>query len=155
MDPSAQLEEVYLGILRGGERPAATAEAPADLPADPERGGARARDRLPATLVSSPLTSFVGRDEDIARVLKARMGDAGRRVPTLQLPSWLVRLAALRDPAVKQILPELGKPKNATAEKARRMLGWAPRPPEEALVASAESLVRLGLVKGPPGRSPG
>jgi nucleoside-diphosphate-sugar epimerase len=93
--------------------------------------------------------------QDIARVLKARMGDAGRRVPTLQLPSWLVRLAALRDPAVKQILPELGKPRNATAEKARRVLGWAPRPPEEALVASAESLVRLGLVKGSPGRSPG
>jgi nucleoside-diphosphate-sugar epimerase len=85
---------------------------------------------------------------DIARVLKARMGAAGRRVPTLQLPSWLVRLAALRDPAVKQILPELGKRKNATGEKARRLLGWTPRPAEEALVASAESLARLGLLKG-------
>jgi nucleoside-diphosphate-sugar epimerase len=84
---------------------------------------------------------------DIARVLKERMGASGRRVPTLQLPSWLVRLAALRDPAVKQILPELGKRKNATGEKARRMLGWTPRSNDEAIVASGESLVRLGLLK--------
>ena len=58
-----------------------------------------------------------------------------------------MRLAALRDPAVKQIVPELGKMKNATNEKARRVLGWAPRSNEEAIVATAESLVRLGLLK--------
>jgi dihydroflavonol-4-reductase len=58
-----------------------------------------------------------------------------------------VRLASLRDPAIKLILPELGKVKNATNEKARRVLGWAPRSNEEAIVATAESLVRLGLLK--------
>jgi dihydroflavonol-4-reductase len=84
---------------------------------------------------------------DIARVLKKRMGVSARQVPTRQLPNWLVRLAALRDPAVKQILPELGKPKNATSEKARRVLGWAPRSSDEAIVATAESLLRLGLLK--------
>jgi nucleoside-diphosphate-sugar epimerase len=87
---------------------------------------------------------------DIARVLKGRMGALARRVPTLQLPNWLVRLAAMRDPAVKQILPELGKVKNATNEKARRMLAWAPRSNEEAVVATAESLARLGLLKHSP-----
>jgi nucleoside-diphosphate-sugar epimerase len=84
---------------------------------------------------------------EIARILKARMGEAARRVPTRQLPDWLVRLAALRDPAVKQIVPELGKWKNATSEKARRVLGWSPRTREDAIVATAESLVRLGLLK--------
>ncbi|MEX0644805.1 MAG: aldehyde reductase [Parvularculaceae bacterium] len=84
---------------------------------------------------------------DIAKVLKARMGAAAKRVPTKELPDWLVRLAALRDPAVKQILPELGKMKNATNAKARRVLGWAPRSNEESIVAAAESLVRLGLLK--------
>ena len=84
---------------------------------------------------------------DIAKVLKARMGASARRVPTRQLPSWLVRIAAMRDPAVRQILPELGKVKNATHEKAKRLLGWAPRSNEDALVATAESLVRLGLLK--------
>jgi len=85
---------------------------------------------------------------EIAEVLKARMGDAARRVPTRQLPNWLVWLASLRDPAIKQVLPELGKMKNGTNEKARRLLGWAPRSREDALAATAESLMQLGLLKG-------
>jgi nucleoside-diphosphate-sugar epimerase len=85
---------------------------------------------------------------DMAKVLKARMGAAAKRVPTRELPNWLVRIAALRDPAIKLILPELGKRKNATNEKAKRLLGWTPRSNEESIVATAESLVRLGLLKG-------
>jgi nucleoside-diphosphate-sugar epimerase len=92
---------------------------------------------------------------DIARVVKSRLGASAKRVPTWQLPNWLVRVAALRDPAVKQILPELGKMKNATNEKARRMLSWAPRSNEEAIVATAESLVRLGLLKDSPRKDSG
>jgi dihydroflavonol-4-reductase len=84
---------------------------------------------------------------EIARVLKRALGPAARRVPTMELPDWLVRLAALRDPAVQQILPELGKRKNATNEKARRLLGWTPRSNEEAILATAESLIRLGLLR--------
>jgi dihydroflavonol-4-reductase len=84
----------------------------------------------------------------IGKVLKSHMGAAAKRVPTRQLPNWLVRIAAMRDPAVKLILPELGKVKNATNEKARRMLDWVPRSNEEAIVATGESLVRLGLLKG-------
>jgi nucleoside-diphosphate-sugar epimerase len=87
---------------------------------------------------------------DIARVLKSYLGESGKRVPTWQLPNWVVRLAAMRDPAVKQLLPELGKVKNATGDKARRVLGWKPRSNEEAIVATAESLVRLRLLKDSP-----
>jgi nucleoside-diphosphate-sugar epimerase len=85
---------------------------------------------------------------DIARVLKARMGAAASKTPTRQLPNFLVRVAALMDPAARLILPELGKVKNASNEKARRVLGWTPRSNEEAIVATAESLMRLGLLKG-------
>lgn len=84
---------------------------------------------------------------EMAKVLKVRLGAAARRVRTRELPDWLVRLAALRDPAVKQIVPELGKTKNATSAKAQRLVGWMPRSREEAILATAESLVRLGLVK--------
>ena len=84
---------------------------------------------------------------EIARVLKARMGVAAKRVPTRQLPNWLVWLASLRDPAVKQILPELGKHKNATNAKAKRLLGWSARSNEDSIVATAESLLRLNLLK--------
>ena len=84
---------------------------------------------------------------DIAKVLKERLGPTARRVPTRQIADWLVRLAALRDPSVKQILPELGKVKNATSAKAQRLLGWHPRSREDAIVATAESLLRLGLLR--------
>ncbi len=84
---------------------------------------------------------------DIAKVLKSRMGARAKRVPTRELPDWVVRLAAMFDPAIKQILPELGKRKNATHEKATRILGWTPRSNDDSIVATAESLVELGLLK--------
>jgi len=84
---------------------------------------------------------------DVAKILKRRLGAAARRVPTWQLPDFMVRLAARRDPVLRQILPELGRIKNATGEKAKRTLGWAPRSSEEAIVATAESLVQLGLLR--------
>jgi len=83
--------------------------------------------------------------QEIAQVLKARMGDRARRVPTRVLPDWMVRLVSLFDSSVALIVPELGKFKNATNEKARRVLGWSPRSNEDAIVATAESLVGLGL----------
>lgn len=85
---------------------------------------------------------------DLARILKERMGTAAKRVPKRELPDWFVRAFALVNPEVRQILPELGKHKNATSQKAQRMLGWSPRPVDEAVVATAQSLVRLGVVKG-------
>jgi dihydroflavonol-4-reductase len=84
---------------------------------------------------------------DIATVIKRRMGAAARKVPTLQAPSWLLRVVALGDARVRQILPELDKVKNGTNDKARRLLGWSPRSGEDAIVATAESLVRFGLLK--------
>jgi nucleoside-diphosphate-sugar epimerase len=84
---------------------------------------------------------------EIAKVLKARLGAAASKVPTRELPNWLVRLASLRDPAVKQITPELGKVKNATNAKAKHVLDWQPRSSTEALVATAESLLNLKLLR--------
>jgi dihydroflavonol-4-reductase len=84
---------------------------------------------------------------DIAKVLRRRMGDAAGRVPTREMPNWLVRLVALRDPAVKALVPNLGKIRRATNAKAKRVLDWTPRSNEEAIVATAESLLRLGLLK--------
>jgi nucleoside-diphosphate-sugar epimerase len=85
--------------------------------------------------------------QEIAKLLKAKAGELAANVPTRELPDWTVRLAGMTDANVRQILPELGKTKNATGDKARRVLGWSPRSIEEALLATAESLARLGLIK--------
>ena len=81
---------------------------------------------------------------EIAAVLRERMGADAKKVPTRMLPDWLVRLVSRVDSSVRQIVPELGKVKQASNEKAKRVLGWSPRSNEEAIVASAESLIRLG-----------
>jgi len=84
---------------------------------------------------------------EIAGALKAGLGAEAARVPTRELPNWLVRIVALFDPAAKQLLPELGKRRNASNAKARALLGWAPRSSEESVVATARSMIDLGLLK--------
>jgi dihydroflavonol-4-reductase len=84
---------------------------------------------------------------ELARVLRHHMGDAARKVPTRVLPNWLARLIARKNPTMRAAVPLLGINLNASGEKARRLLGWSPRSREEAIVATAESLVRLGLLR--------
>jgi len=83
----------------------------------------------------------------LAHVLKAGLGNAGRQVSTRHLPNWLLRLFAMFDPEVRGMMPELGRRKNATADKARHLLGWNPRRPEDAAIATANSLLKLTLLK--------
>ena len=85
--------------------------------------------------------------KELGGVLKSNLGDAGRRVPTRSIPNIGVRIAALFDKPLRQIVPELGDVKEASNAKAREVLGWTPRTKEDAVVATAESLIRLGLVK--------
>jgi nucleoside-diphosphate-sugar epimerase len=82
---------------------------------------------------------------ELAQILKA--GAGARKVPTWLLPNWLMRGVALFNPEVRGLLPELGKHKNATNEKAKRLLGWAPRSASESILATARSLSELGLLK--------
>jgi dihydroflavonol-4-reductase len=84
---------------------------------------------------------------DIAKVLRRELGPAARRVPRLQAPDWVVRLAATRIPLLRTAVPMLGKVRRSTSAKAKTLLGWQARSNEEAILASAESLIRLGLVK--------
>ena len=80
---------------------------------------------------------------EIAALLRERMGAEAKKVPTRMLPNWLVRLVSVFDSSVRQIVPELGKQREASNAKAKSVLGWAPRSNDDALVASAESLLRL------------
>ncbi|MGH3287525.1 MAG: AfsR/SARP family transcriptional regulator [Streptosporangiaceae bacterium] len=118
VDPSAQLELVYLRILRGEEGvPAVATDAgrPSDQTLDTERSVVPAPGTTPPPVVSSPLTSFVGRDTEVSQVLK-NLGSA--RLVTLTGPggvgktrlaaevsgrlvggSWFVELAPVTEPA--------------------------------------------------------
>ncbi|KAF1006869.1 MAG: hypothetical protein GAK28_02188 [Luteibacter sp.] len=83
---------------------------------------------------------------DIARVLRDRLGAHAGKVSTRELPNWLVRLLARRNTTLKGVVPLLGVNLDASGEKATRLLGWRPRSSEDAVVATAKSLVALGLL---------
>jgi nucleoside-diphosphate-sugar epimerase len=79
---------------------------------------------------------------DIARTLRAELGPDGKRVSTRQLPDFVVRFAArFLDPSLREIMPSLGRRNRHSTEKARRVLGWQPRPAAETVVDCAKSLI--------------
>lgn len=84
---------------------------------------------------------------EVAKVLRAKMGNAASKVPTREVPNLVIKTMALTNPAMKMLVPMLGVKMDATSEKAQRLLGWKPRPVEESILATAEGLIRLGLVK--------
>ena len=57
-----------------------------------------------------------------------------------------MRTLALTSDRMRQIAPQLGKRRRASNAKAREVLGWSPRPNEEAIVATAKSLLERGLI---------
>lgn len=82
----------------------------------------------------------------MAMVLRERLGAAAAKVPKRELPDWLIRLLAIFNPLAREAVPRLGIEASASNEKARRLLGWTPRSREDAIAASAESLIALGLI---------
>ena len=80
---------------------------------------------------------------DIARALRSGLGARGRKVPTRTLPAFLLRLLLPFQPHLKPLAPLLGRRFRLTSEKARRVLGFAPRPATTTVVDCAESLLAM------------
>ena len=69
-----------------------------------------------------------------------------RKVPTRELPTWLLSVAALVNPQVKGIRSQVGEIRNVTSEKAKTQLGWNPRSAKESVIATARTLLRAKAV---------
>jgi nucleoside-diphosphate-sugar epimerase len=82
---------------------------------------------------------------EIARVLKRELGELAAKVPTRELPNFMVRIASLFDPSLRSITISLGRRNRHSIEKAERLLGWTPRPAEATVVECARSLIAHGV----------
>jgi dihydroflavonol-4-reductase len=83
---------------------------------------------------------------DVAKMLKQGLGEKAKKVPSIPVPDFVARMAALFDPIVRGRLYELGKKRPVSSEKAKRVLGWTPRPVTETVLETARSLQASGLV---------
>ena len=81
---------------------------------------------------------------EVARMLRRELGDRAAKVPTRELPLPVARLLSRFNPQLRSLRPQLGREFGATSAKAERLLGWRPRPLEETVVDTAESLLALG-----------
>ncbi len=84
---------------------------------------------------------------DVAKILRRNLGDAAKKVPTGEIENWKLRLASFMNPSLRMLTTLLGKYAEVSGEKAEKVLNWHPRSSEEAILATAESLLRLGLIK--------
>jgi hypothetical protein len=147
-EPTSKLE---LWLLRHG----ATAWAlngrhtgRTDLPLLPE-GEAEARALAPVLArqrFAAVLVSPLQRARRTAEL--AGLGAQARKVPKSELPNWVLRLASNFDPVVKSVAFELGKERSVSCEKAKRVLGWQPRPYADSILDCGRSLLSQGLIKG-------
>ncbi|PWN91087.1 dihydroflavonol-4-reductase protein [Acaromyces ingoldii] len=76
--------------------------------------------------------------------LRSGLGQAASRTPTRELPDWFVRFGARFSGQLKAAADNLGKQGDVSNEKARA-LGWAPKTPEEALVATGQRFIDKGF----------
>jgi dihydroflavonol-4-reductase len=83
---------------------------------------------------------------ELATLLRARLGDAASRVPTRKVPDFVLRLAAVFDKDLGAVTPNLGKRHDYSSAKAQSVLGWRPRPTEETVLDTAQSLIATGAV---------
>ena len=83
---------------------------------------------------------------DLAALLRASLGDAASKVPTRRIPDFVLKLAAVFDRSLASVTPRLGERRAFSSAKAQRVLGWQPRPVEEAVLDCARSLIATGAV---------
>lgn len=84
---------------------------------------------------------------DMSVIVQQGMGEKAAKAKLRQIPDWLMRIMALFNPLAREAGPRLGIRAAASNAKARERLGWQFRSNEEAIVASGESLIRLGIVR--------
>ena len=77
---------------------------------------------------------------DVAGILRTQYPNY--KIPRLSMPDFLVKLLSNFDKSIKQVLPEIGAERRTDISKAQQLLNWEPIASEEAILATASSLIQ-------------
>jgi nucleoside-diphosphate-sugar epimerase len=81
-----------------------------------------------------------------AIILQKSLGSTAKKVSTKEIPNFLVKFLAVLKKDLRMPATFLGQNTACSNAKAKKILGWKPRSAEEAIMATAKSMVELGLI---------
>lgn len=84
--------------------------------------------------------------KEMSEVLAEGFPKYKSKLPTRQLPDWLVKVMGKFDSQTRIMVGELGKRRVATNQKAKDQFGWNPRTPKEAALATGKDVVAFDMV---------
>ncbi len=82
-----------------------------------------------------------------AEILQKSLGSAAKKVSTKELPDFVIKVLALFKKDLRMPATFLGQNTACSNAKAKKLLGWQPRSAEEAIIATAKSMIDLGLTE--------
>jgi nucleoside-diphosphate-sugar epimerase len=82
---------------------------------------------------------------EISSALRSAVPERARKLPKFILPKFILRIAALFDPAIRLTLPDVGVRFTHDNSKSKRILGITYRDSREAVGTMGRSLIELGL----------
>ncbi|MFT8349626.1 SDR family oxidoreductase [Clostridium saccharoperbutylacetonicum] len=81
-----------------------------------------------------------------AEILRRYLGSKAKKVSTKVLPDFIIKFIAIFKKELRMPATFLGQNTACSNAKAKKLLGWQPRSAEEAIVATAKSMIELGLI---------
>jgi nucleoside-diphosphate-sugar epimerase len=82
----------------------------------------------------------------LAGMLRRCEGIDASKIPTRELPNWLIKAAAVRMRSLRNVVPELGRYAATSGSTAMQSLGWQPRTIEQTINDMVASLHEVGLI---------
>lgn len=83
---------------------------------------------------------------DVSRILRSELGTSAKKVPTQEMPDFVLRIVAMFQRPMRFVIPLLGRKHVFSSAKAQSMLDWKPRPATTTIVDAARSAIAIGAV---------
>ncbi|MGV0167856.1 SDR family oxidoreductase [Furfurilactobacillus sp. WILCCON 0119] len=83
---------------------------------------------------------------EVADILRTAFPDYAANIPTKIIPNAVLKAAALTNPMLRMVAGLVGVYAETSNAKAVTMLDWHPRSAKTAIIATAQSMIDLGIV---------